>query len=364
MHQRVAILGAGVIGLLTARLLLQRGVRVLIADRQLPARAASWAGGGIVSPLYPWRYSSAVTALAQGAQEAHRWLAESLRRETGIDPQYNPCGLLMLAPPDEQHALLWCRRNHRKAVQCDESATAVIQPGLSPSPALWMPEIGNVRNPRLLQALLAFVSSHPLAECRWQSDVVLRAGDGGEELLVNGERIAADAVVVAAGAWSAALLQPLGVKLPVVPVRGQMIQYAPVPGLLRRIVLSGGRYLIPRRDGRILAGSTLEFTGFDSGTTADARNELHAAAVALLPALRHAHIENHWAGLRPGAPAGIPFIDRIAGTRVSVNAGHFRNGLVLAPAAAALGVALVLEEPSGISALPYRLDAKRDAVLC
>lgn len=364
MRQRVVILGAGVIGLLTARLLLQRGVQVLIADRQLPARAASWAGGGIVSPLYPWRYSSAVTALAQGAQAAHGQLSDALRRETGIDPQYNPCGLLMLAPPDEQQALAWCRQNRRHVVRCDASAAAVIQPGLSESPALWMPEIGNVRNPRLLQALLSFVSSHPLAECRWQSDIDLRAGDGGESLQVNGGRVDADAVVVAAGAWSAALLKPFGVNLPVVPVRGQMIQYAPMPGLLRRIVLSGGRYLIPRRDGRILAGSTLEFTGFDVGTTDDARQELHAAAIAMLPALRDAQIENHWAGLRPGAPAGIPFIDRVAGTRVFVNAGHFRNGLVLAPAAAALGAALVLGDRAAISAEPYRLNAKRDTAFC
>lgn len=363
MRQRVAILGAGVIGLLTARLLLQRGVRVVIADRAQPARAASWAGGGIVSPLYPWRYSSAVTALAQGAQDAHRELSESLRRETGIDPQYNACGLLMLAPPDAADALLWCRRNRRLVNCCDAEATAVIQPGVLSS-SLWMPEIGNVRNPRLLQALLAFVSLHPLAECRWCAEISLRAEDGGEQLLIDGIDVKTDAVIVTAGAWSAPLLKPFGVALPVLPVRGQMIQYAPMPGLLRRIVLSGGRYLIPRRDGRILAGSTLEFTGFDNSTTLMARDDLHAAAITMLPALSHVAIENHWAGLRPGAPAGIPFIDRVAGARVFVNAGHFRNGLVLAPAAAALGVAQVLEETCVINQEPYRLNARRDAEFC
>jgi len=359
MNQRVAILGAGVIGLLTARLLLQRGVRVIIADPVAPARAASWAGGGIVSPLYPWRYSAAVTALAQGAQAAHRELSQALHRETGIDPQYNACGLLMLDAPDEQEAIAWCRRNHRRVVRCDEAAVAVLQPGLATGGGLWMPEIGNVRNPRLLQALLTYVASHPLASCHWQAQVRLEAADCGERLHIDGRAVAADAVCVAAGAWSASLLKPFGINLPVVPVRGQMIQYAPLPGRLRRIVLAEGRYLIPRRDGRILAGSTLEHAGFENTTTASARAELHAAAARMMPALRDATIENHWAGLRPGAPAGIPFIDHVAGTRVFVNAGHFRNGLVLAPAAAALGVALMLGERSAIAPAEYRINAPR-----
>jgi glycine oxidase len=363
MSQRVAIVGAGVIGLLTARLLLQRGVRVVIADCGEPARAASWAGGGIVSPLYPWRYSPAVTALAQGAQDAHRELSRALHRETGIDPQYNACGLLMLDAPEEEVAIRWCRLNRRRVICCDAAAVSALQTGLSAAGALWMPEIGNVRNPRLLQALLAFVAVHPLASCHWRAQVCLDAVDGGERLRIDGRPVAADAVCITAGAWTAPLLQRFAVNLPLVPVRGQMIQYAPQPGRLRRIVLSGGRYLIPRRDGRILAGSTLEHTGFDSSTTPLARAELHAAAVAMMPALGAAAIENHWAGLRPGAPAGIPFIDRIAGTRVFVNAGHFRNGLVLAPASAALGVALMLGETGNVDAASYRIEARRDPEL-
>lgn len=360
MRQTVAILGAGVIGLLTARLLLQRGVRVQLLDRQAPARGASWAGGGIVSPLYPWRYSQAVTTLAAGAQEAHASLAAALRADTGIDPQYNPCGLLMLAPRQLDDAIYWCRRNHRRVVRCDAAALQVLQPGLSPSAgALWMPEIGNVRNPRLLQALLAYVSAHPHARVRPHTDIRLVAGDGGAHLFADGEKIDSDAIVVAAGAWSAELLKPFGISLPVIPVRGQMLQFAPMPGLLRRIVLHDGRYLIPRRDGRILAGSTLEYAGFDAATTGAAHDSLLASAVAMLPALQAAAVERQWAGLRPGSPSGIPFIDRVPGTQVFVNAGHFRNGLVLAPAAAALGVALVMADASAIDPAPYALDAPR-----
>lgn len=251
MRHRVAILGAGIIGLLTARLLLQRGVRVLLADRYAPGRAASWAGGGIVSPLYPWRYADAVTALAAGAQKAHAGLSAELLRETGIDPQYNACGLLMLAPEHLDDALAWCRRNRRRVVRYDAAGMAALQSGLAGGVAdgLWMPEIGNVRNPRLLKALLAFVSAHPLAETRWQADIRLSATGKNACLEVAGESVACDSIVVAAGAWSAALLQPFGVTMTVQPVRGQMLLYAAQPGLLRRIVLRDGHYLIPRRDG-------------------------------------------------------------------------------------------------------------------
>ena len=365
MRQRVAVLGAGIIGLLTARMLLQRGVRVLLVDGGLPARAASWAGGGIVSPLYPWRYSDAVTALAAGAQEAYAELTTVLRTETGIDPEYNPCGLLVLAPVQADVALAWCRRHRRRAISYDRAGIDLLQPGLADGlrDGLWMPEIGNVRNPRLLKALLAFVGRHPLAETCWRADVQLTAGDGDASLRINGTRVSCDAVVIAAGAWSAALLRPFGIELPVIPVRGQMLLYAPQPGLLQRIVLHDGRYLIPRRDGRIVAGSTLEFTGFDASTTGAARDMLHTAAVAMLPALVSASVERQWAGLRPGSPSGIPFIDRVPGTRVFVNAGHFRNGLVLAPASAALGVAQVLEEAPGVDPAPYALTAPRGAGL-
>lgn len=360
MTQRVAILGAGIIGLLTARLLLARGCRVLLVDRAAPARAASWAGGGIVSPLYPWRYGDAVSALADGAQLAHAQLARELRAETGIDPEYNPCGMLMLAPTDVADALAWCRRRRRHVIRYAADGVATVQPGLgAAADALWMPEVGNVRNPRLLRALLASVAANPRAECAWRAQVELRAGSGEPQLRVNDRAVACDAVVVAAGAWSAGLLQPFGVTPAIVPVRGQMLQFAPQPGLLRCMVLKDGRYLIPRRDGRIVAGSTLEFTCYDASTTHDARDALLASAVDMLPALRDAQVESQWAGLRPGSPSGIPWIDRVPGTRLFINAGHFRNGLVLAPAAAALGVAMLLGDALPLDPAPYALGAPR-----
>ncbi len=365
MSPRFAILGAGIIGLLTARALLARGHRVLLVDQGAPARAASWAGGGIVSPLYPWRYGEAVSVLAAGAQQAYAQLTQELRTETGIDPQYNPCGMLMIAPPDIPAALAWCRRQRRRVIRYAADGLAAVQPGLGAAEeGLWMPEVGNVRNPRLLRALLASIAVHPAARCLWQARVALQAGDADAQLRVNGREEVCDAILVAAGAWSAGLLRPFGVAPAIVPVRGQMILFAPQPGLLRCMVLKDGRYLIPRRDGRILAGSTLEYSGYDATTTAEARATLLAAAIDMLPALRRAEIERQWAGLRPGSPAGIPYIDRLPGTRVFVNAGHYRNGLVLAPAAVAQGVAMLLGEALPFDPTPYALAARRDMLVC
>ncbi len=365
MSPRFAILGAGIIGLLTARALLARGHRVLLVDQGAPARAASWAGGGIVSPLYPWRYGEAVSVLAAGAQRAYAQLAQELRTETGIDPQYNPCGMLMIAPPDIPAALAWCRRQRRRVIRYAADGLAAVQPGLGAAEeGLWMPEVGNVRNPRLLRALLAVVAAHPAAELAWHAQVELLAGTADAQLRVNGREELCEAIVVAAGAWSAGLLRPFGIAPAITPVRGQMILFAPQPGLLRCMVLKDGRYLIPRRDGRILAGSTLEFTGYDATTTVAARATLRNAAIDMLPALRTAEVERQWAGLRPGSPAGIPYIDWVPGTRVFVNAGHYRNGLVLAPAAVAQGVAMLLGEALPFDPAPYALSARREVLVC
>lgn len=353
----VIVVGGGVMGLLTARALLVRGVTVTLIDKSETGSEASWAGGGIVSPLYPWNYVPAISALASWAQDYYPGLVAQLRDETGIDPELNPCGLLMLDPPDAQQALAWGHRFGKTVQPVDHGFVHGHEPAATRdfNNALWLPYVGNVRNPRLLQALKASLlrdARFSLVVNQAVTDIV--ADETSATVCSNSGRWTADSVVVCAGAWSTALLERVGLSLPVVPVRGQMLLFAPRPGLINSIILKDGKYVIPRRDGHILAGSTTEEVGFDKRITEDAHDLLLHHAFDIVPGLREVPVVQQWAGLRPGSPGGLPFIGAVPGmTNVFVNAGHYRNGLVLAPASAHLMADLVTGQTPVLDPSPY-----------
>ena len=339
------IIGAGLTGLLLARELALAGTKVTVVERGRAGRESSWAGGGILSPLYPWRYPEAVTALAAWSQRHYPELVSRIQAESGLDPEYLQSGLLILAPDDRGAALAWGREHQVELEEVSAAQAAAIEPRLGEAkPGVWLPHIAQLRNPRMMQALAkscAALGVHVLEQCPAERLLI-------EQGRVRGVRTAtrdchAEAVVVAGGAWGRPLLEGLGGELQVEPVKGQMLLYRAAPDLVRRIVLAGGHYVIPRRDGHILAGSTLEHVGFDKTPTADARRELQAAAEALIPALRDYPLVNHWAGLRPGSPQGIPYIGphpKVANLYLS--AGHFRNGVAIGPASARLLADLML----------------------
>ena len=155
--------------------------------------------------------------------------------------------------------------------------------------------------------------------------------------------IKADKVLIAGGAWSSNLLKNINISLDVAPVKGQMILFKTLPGSIKRIVLSQDRYVIPRKDGRVLVGSTLEHTGFEKSITIEAYNDLRSEAARIIPLLADMEVEHHWAGLRPGSTNGIPYICAISEVEgLYVNTGHFRNGVVLGPASARLMADIIL----------------------
>jgi glycine oxidase len=357
LHE-LLIVGGGVIGLLSAYQLALAGRKVVLLDASGVGREASWAGGGIVSPLYPWRYSPAVTALAHWSQDFYPGLAQQLLADTGIDPEVYVTGLYWFDLQDQTEALAWAAREGRPLVEADIAQVYQALPMLAPgfSRALQMPEVANVRNPRLVRALRQALLQMPNVTLHEHCPVSGFVRDGSRVCGVKtaqGELLA-DQVVVAAGAWSALLLVELDIALPVEPVKGQMILYKCAADFLPSMVLAKGRYAIPRRDGHILVGSTLEFEGFDKTPTATALESLQASAEALLPALRGAEVVGHWAGLRPGSPDGIPFIGAVpAHPGLWLNCGHYRNGLVLAPASCELLKNLMLGETPIIDPAPY-----------
>lgn len=355
---RVLVVGGGVIGLLSAYQLADAGLEVQVLDQRDVGREASWAGGGIVSPLYPWRYSPAVTALAHWSQDFYPQLGERLLAESGIDPEVHVTGLYWLDLEDEDEALAWAKQEGRPLTAVDIQSVYRAVPPLGPgfSHAVYMPGVANVRNPRLLKSLSEALQRMPnvtLLENAKATGFVREAERVVGVSTESGE-LRADRVVVAAGAWSGGLLASLGLQLPVKPMKGEMILFKCAEDFLPRMVLAKGRYAIPRRDGHILVGSTLEDVGFDKTPTQEALDSLRASAIELLPALADAEVVKHWAGLRPGSPEGIPYIGPVPGFEgLWLNCGHFRNGLVLAPASCQLLADLLLGREPIIDPAPY-----------
>lgn len=365
-QEQVVIVGGGVIGLLTAYNLATQGRAVVLLERAGVGQESSWAGGGIVSPLYPWRYSPAVTALAHWSQDFYPQLAERLYADTGVDPQVHTTGLYWLDLDDEAEALAWAAHEGRPLSKVDVSAVhdAVPVLGSGYAQAIYMANVANVRNPRLVKSLKAALLALPAVTLHEQCEVTGFILNGGDVVGVDTADgpIMGGQVVLAAGAWSGELLGTLGLALPVEPVKGQMILYKCASDFLSSMVLAKGRYAIPRRDGHILIGSTLEHEGFDKTPTETALESLKASAVELIPALADAQVVGHWAGLRPGSPEGIPYIGRVPGFNgLWLNCGHYRNGLVLAPASCQLLADLLLGRAPVIDSAPYAPEGRISA---
>lgn len=352
----VVIVGGGVIGLTTALMLADAGKRVVILERTRIGTEASWAGAGM---LPPGNLSTAVTPEQRLRGLSHQlWpnLTERLRSETQIDNGYVHCGALELPEcrEDQTAGLERIRMEWREqeieaeiirhASDSDSSDSDRQEvPAYGFESAVFLPDFCQVRNPRHLKALGAACLGQGVVIRESVSSVQLREVSSGAWSVESSCGHFSDCqILAAAGAWTADVLQPTGTELPIVPVRGQMVQFRTAPGLLKRVIEQGRRYLVPRPDGLVLAGSTEEEAGFEKKNTSAAVAELIRFATRLVPALEDAEIERTWAGLRPGSPDELPYLGRVPGTEnVFAAAGHFRSGLQMSPGTAAVLAALM-----------------------
>lgn len=352
------IIGSGIIGLLTAKEFRQAGASVTVIEKNPASQESSWAGGGILLPLYPWRQAPAITQLVIPSLKSYPLFNDELFAATGIDPEWTQSGLLISKNPDSELAIQWCENNAIPVAAADLALFEQLRTqALNP---LWLPTIAQVRNPRLLKSLKAFLVQQGVVfieNC--EVTEIVQKNNQIQSLNTSIGVLSVNHLVIAAGAWSGDTLRHLFSELKkpkIAPVKGQMLLFQAHPGLLPHIVLDEDHYLIPRRDGKILVGSSVEETGFDKSTTEQTKNKLKAFAFELFPALKDFFLIAHWAGLRPGTVQGIPYIDNHPEIdNLSINAGHFRNGLTMAPASARLMVDLILKRSLDVDPQPYKL---------
>lgn len=357
------IAGGGVIGLMTARELLLQGQTVAVIDQSSIGQESSWAGGGILFPVDPGQLPNPGMELVNWSRKVYSALAKELLDETGIDSEWLPSGCLVKDFGQGDAVIEWTQSHEMSAGRISDEQCKVHAPNLCDSfgDAVWLPDIAQIRNPRMLQALKKSVLQRgaslfehtPLQKIETLNHRVVNA-------ICANRQISARNIIIATGAWTTALLEPYGPAPSIEPVRGQMICFKAEVDLLSPIVMEGDYYLIPRKDGRILTGSTVERVGFNKETTPEAFEALKKAAIHMLPGLEYAEVEAHWAGLRPGSSDGVPTIaahPTIEG--LYINAGHYRNGLAMAPASACFLTQMALNQETILDPAPYAKFTKR-----
>lgn len=347
----VLVVGGGVIGMLSALELQARGADVVVYDAG-PSRApASWAGGGILSPLFPWRYSAGANALCAGASENYLRRADEVIAQGGVDPEVTVSGLFAVCSDDDACVAKWANEFAQKYV-------AEVSPQ---GAGYWLPGVGSIRNGRLMKGLATLLAARGIPLLRAQVDQFY-AGNDGVEARVGTDRVLCDKLLVSAGWWSSSLLSRSlsadaaleNVTNNVFPAKGEMLLYRASQGLLKHIILTDKGYLIPRRDGHILVGSTHQAGVADMRPSAQAADTLSNLAQTLLPALQGLTPVAQWAGVRPGHRRDVPLIDCFPDNeRVWLSTGHYRNGLVAAPASAKLVAQRISGEATDLDSSPY-----------
>lgn len=351
----VVVVGGGIIGCAVAWRLAGEGLSVCIVEKGEVGRESSWAAGGILTPVHLADYPTALASLCEASQALYPDLVREVATASGLDPEFRTTGLLLAYSDSGTEAEVarleaWRRDQGHPVDRLSAEEVRTREPGIGPSirGALLMADIAQVRNHRLTAAL-ARAARRRGAEIREATSVTGFLRVPGR---VNGVRtskgdVYAGTTVLASGAWSNEVARPLGLDLKVRPVKGQMIVLAGAPELCRHIILDGAHYVIPRADGRILVGSTVEEAGFDKTVTLDAVTLLGRRAGELLPAASRLPFVASWAGLRPATPDRLPYLGAAGMEGLVVATGHFRNGILLAPVTAELVAEIVTgREPS------------------
>jgi glycine oxidase len=322
---KAVIIGGGVVGCVTAIKLKESGYDVTVVDKSVVGEESSAAGAGIIFPLMPWNYESRVFDLCIGALTFYKNLSINLIKAGFEDPEFIESGMICIDPSDKEQIMQWGEKNNFK----------INDYLFNNRPSYEIVKVAQINPKKLMKSLKQYISKLGIELIE---NVNMRKIEKKSNYLngwptKNNKLIKGDFFVTTAGAWSSEINDDY--KNKIYPIRGQIIKYPKSEIKLDKILYSKNFYLLQRKCGSILAGSTVENVGFDKTITSKAANDLIEKAINLIPELSNLRPCSQWAGLRPGVKGNIPFIEQDNNYKnVYINSGHYRYGLTMAPKSA------------------------------
>lgn len=359
---KAVIIGGGLIGLALGEELVRRGVEVDLIERgEFPGQESSSSAAGILTPQGEAEKPGAFFELAKASYALFPELVARLKALTPLESGYAVTGLLAVAFSEEE-TIFWNRKagwQKEQGISCqplNEKEIHALEPrlGKAISGVLW-PQAAIVDPAALVQGCAKlFEAQGGRIHCSTLVTGVLAQGRRVYGVSTSHGRFEGDVVINCAGAW-AGFERHFPISVPCKPARGQLLQYETDSPWISRIVYSSNGYLVPRSAHRLIAGSTVEYVGFDKQVTESSTHSIHQRAIRLVPDLAHLSMEAAWAGLRPDTPDHLPILGETDWKGLWMATGHFRSGILLAPATARLISDALLRGKTGLDLSEFSL---------
>ncbi|NMP24286.1 NAD(P)/FAD-dependent oxidoreductase [Sulfobacillus harzensis] len=352
-HYDWIVVGAGVIGSISAWRLQQRLGRVALVEADEPGGKATGAAAGILSPSAEAVDAGPFTTLLQASRKRYPAMVEELQDAVGMDVGYHPSGVVQIAAAPDEVSTLRKRLAWLDGVTWMDESDARPFGGLA---AIYAAQEGQVHPPLLVKAAVkAGIAAGVEPYFGQPARLLLEHGRAVGVSLPSGTIYADAGLIVAAGAWSSIVTAHWSAPIPVEPIRGQIVSFATDRPLMPHIVFHGHQYLVPKRDGRLIVGATEDRAGFDARVTASGMVHLAQVVEGFNLSRDRLYLERVWAGLRPKTPDGLPILGPWPGLAgLYVATGHYRNGVLLSAVTADAVLAWAQGEPLPLDLAPFR----------